>query len=190
MNDPKFKNADGTLTAYALRCGYCETLPCHDVISAQQKHLDDLGREVTVTLWHEHDHFHVRRSDWFLLRNVHNLAAHAWDTCMTLSEARKRFDALQRGYLQIGETGTVHSSEGDFDICMATGLVIEYDGAGYLGTGRIVRFDLDEYFRHYSTENRETITEFDILDLGYWMIDGNYEAPEQDFRAHVASLSE
>lgn len=78
---PKFRNADGTLTSYALACGYVEKAegPVHG-----------------VWLWHEGACYHVRR---------HHNPDHAgeagyirlsWWAFDTLTEARRHFKKEQR----------------------------------------------------------------------------------------------
>ena len=67
---PKFHNASGTLTDYALGCGYLE------------KRTDG---KIETTLWKEHGVYHVRQHEFDGRGRIF------WDTYHTLTEARKRF---------------------------------------------------------------------------------------------------
>lgn len=181
--NPKFTNGDGTLTRYALLCGYAET----------HKGIGRLG--ATVTLWREHDHYHIRRDDWPLVRSISGHGTPGWDTipCSDgIAKARKIVSKLRRGFQPIDaeKIGWVNSSHGKFVICMTTGAVIEWhpdltEGKDTFGK-MVLCFDLGEYFRHYSKESRDDVREFDVLDLGYVCVDGTYEPPVQEFRDAVA----
>lgn len=87
--------------------------------------------------------------------------------------------------------GTVHSSLGDIEIDLDTGKPISittFEGitkADIKGLKVIDRFDLDEYFAHYPKEDRLAVTEFDILDLAYFAVGGDWVTAEEDFRSHV-----
>lgn len=66
----KFYTKD-RLSAYALSCGYLETI-------------DDNG--VNTTLWREHGTYHVRKHD-------HNTGKRIfWESFRKLNDARRRFD--------------------------------------------------------------------------------------------------
>ena len=61
------------------------------------------------------------------------------------------------------KTAIVHSSYGD--------ITIEYDSGKVISTNpadsyydNIIRFDVDEYEKHYGTKENE----YDILDIGTW----------------------
>jgi hypothetical protein len=91
------------------------------------------------------------------------------------------------------KTGVVHSSGGDITIDLVNGKVLSFELDGedpeYREVFENIRnFDLKEYVEHYPDEAGET--QFDILDLGYWLKDGYYEPPEPDFRENVASGGE
>jgi hypothetical protein len=78
--DWMFKNSDGSLTAYALACGYLE-----------QKE----SNGVSVTLWHEGACYHVRGHD----HNENNRLF--WDSFEMgrLKEARKHYRAMVRKHV-------------------------------------------------------------------------------------------
>jgi hypothetical protein len=80
--DWMFKNSDGSLTAYALACGYLE-----------QK--EEKG--IQVTLWHEGACYHVRGHD----HNKNNRLF--WDSFETndLKGARKHYRAMVRKYIPV-----------------------------------------------------------------------------------------
>jgi len=46
----------------------------------------------------------------------------------------------------------------------------------------IERFNLEEYNAHYGVNDH---AEFDILDVGYWTRDGEYEEPVESWRAQI-----
>ncbi len=67
---PKFRNKDGSLTAYSFACGYIET--------------EDFGK-INLQLWHEGACYHVRAHD-------HDEKGRLfWESFDTLGEARKFF---------------------------------------------------------------------------------------------------
>jgi len=70
-NEKPFYNKKGELTSYGLACGYIE----------QFEHLQQ-----RVTLWKEHNAYHVRRHNFFRNKRVF------WDSFETLTEARKRYN--------------------------------------------------------------------------------------------------
>lgn len=86
--------------------------------------------------------------------------------------------------------GTVHSSGGTLRIRLDTGELVGMTDVVDKGYSRtflnITRFDLDEY-REYYTDVGDSHADdsFDILDLGYWLEDGTYEPPAQDWRNEV-----
>lgn len=67
------------------------------------------------------------------------------------------------------------------------GLVLNDNFASIWGH-QIIKFDLEEYKHHYNESDIES--EYDILDLGYWYINGDsnldYEPADKGFRVHVA----
>lgn len=89
------------------------------------------------------------------------------------------------------KTGIVHSSHGDITINLDTGDVISHNNNGNYTD--VVRFDLQEYFQHYSGEEQNQVNEFDILDLGYWFRDDKlalvYEAPDHQWRQEILEQS-
>jgi hypothetical protein len=72
---PKFKNKDGSLSAYALACGYVESKRLFNA---------------TVTLFMEHSHYHVQVFDAGMNKRI------LWETFTQdeLSKARKYFNNL------------------------------------------------------------------------------------------------
>lgn len=66
----KFKNPDGTLTAYALSCGYVESYE---------------GNGHSVKLWREHTVYHVR--------HVYPNGKRTWESTRLLKLARKWYRA-------------------------------------------------------------------------------------------------
>ena len=69
---PKFKNATGQLTAYALACGYIER---------------KLDGPVEVELYHEHGVYHVRGFD------AHTRERLFWESTNVLMTARDMFNS-------------------------------------------------------------------------------------------------
>jgi hypothetical protein len=80
-SDWMFKNADGSLTAYALACGYLE-----------QKE----AKGINVTLWHEGACYHVRGHD----HNKKGLLF--WDSFESgkLKDARKHYRAMVKKHIK------------------------------------------------------------------------------------------
>jgi hypothetical protein len=80
-SDWMFKNADGSLTAYALACGYLEKT-------------EEKG--ISVTLWHEGACYHVRGHD-------HNENGRLfWDSfeINKLKDARKHYRAMVKKHIK------------------------------------------------------------------------------------------
>lgn len=75
VRNPKFKNADGSLTYYSLKCGYIQ----HMKMAAQWKEL-----------YAEHGHFHVRMGNT-------NDRFQVWETFtnMELTKARKLYRSIR-----------------------------------------------------------------------------------------------
>lgn len=77
----------------------------------------------------------------------------------------------------------VGGSHGELEVSVSSGyvlgcdLIAEQDGE-YMD---IVRFDIWEYAKEYPNETLGG-SHVDILDIGYWMIDGTYEPPREDWR--------
>ncbi len=78
MNEPKFYNNNGDLTAYALACGYIETAGAYH------------SGTYWAMLYHEHGHYHVKYS---LGEKVGY--TERWDFT-TLAKARKYFSQVSR----------------------------------------------------------------------------------------------
>lgn len=74
MNTSKFKNKNGTFTAYALACGYIETRE---------------GKTEYKSLYSEHSHYHVIHA------YLNNAGHSAWETFDNLTEARKFFNSIK-----------------------------------------------------------------------------------------------
>lgn len=77
---------------------------------------------------------------------------------------------------------------GNFDFCVRTGAVLGLDPLGVHHESRAedmpVRIDVSELATAYPDEEIAGQT-YDILDVGYWMADGRYESPEEDFREEL-----
>ena len=90
----------------------------------------------------------------------------------------------------VDKTMIVHSSHGDIEIDF-TGVPLNFDvDSDDNALRKIVRFDIQEYSRHYNELVDESY-EFDILDLGYWYKDDSeckYEKPEEQFRREVQHM--
>jgi len=70
-DNSRFRNKDGSLSAYALACGYIQRR--------------DTAPNVSITLWHEGACYHVRKHD-------HNTGRRAfWHSTESLTEARRVF---------------------------------------------------------------------------------------------------
>lgn len=84
---------------------------------------------------------------------------------------------------------SVGSSGGTFEIDH-TGRVVHYDlsddedGAAL---EKIEKFDLEEWRRYWNWEG-ELPGGFDILDLGFWLKDGTYEAPWEHWRDDIRQM--
>lgn len=78
---------------------------------------------------------------------------------------------------------TVHSSNGELVIDESGSVIVDestYDNDNLKG---IVRFNVKEYKKHYPDEPEPGT--YDILDLGYWTSDGEYEPPCTDWREQI-----
>ncbi|MEP2668928.1 MAG: hypothetical protein ABJH04_08030 [Cyclobacteriaceae bacterium] len=88
-------------------------------------------------------------------------------------------------YAAIIEVVIVYSSNGEITVNKKTGdvVLITPNGSDDAAFRRIKKFDLDEYKRYY---NLECIPDnIDILDLGYWYDNNEYEEPAMDWREEV-----
>jgi hypothetical protein len=79
MKEPKFKLADGQISAYAFGCGYLQ----------QFSH----GRYM-LTMWHEGACYHVRLTRYDPERMI--TERYSWDCYESLTEARARFRKLKK----------------------------------------------------------------------------------------------
>ena len=90
MRDPKFHNRDGSLTRYALACGYVQQRGfgrCqYPVIMAMPAFTVQSARYF-AKLDHEGACYHVRRVD------IMKPGVIAWDSFRTLGEARRAYRA-------------------------------------------------------------------------------------------------
>lgn len=79
---------------------------------------------------------------------------------------------------------TVFSSNGVSTVNASTGKTMGWVFFHISTSAKIERFDLDEFRRTYKIAVGEPLpSNIDILDLGYWMDDGTYEPPVEDWRA-------
>jgi hypothetical protein len=101
-----------------------------------------------------------------------------------LSEKQRLFLGLVRedAPSESGKTFAVLSSGGSLKVDFQTGLVVECTTCRNEDNDLkdIVRFDIEEYKAYYGIS--EIPADLDILDLGYWNMDGGYEKPVQDWR--------
>lgn len=79
----------------------------------------------------------------------------------------------------------VISSAGHFYADRNTGKVLEYcvDSKNY---EEIAMFDFKEFRAFWNDTPKSMPSRIDILDLGYWLHDGNYEGPDMDWRKDFA----
>lgn len=78
MNN-KFKTKAGRLTPYSFMCGYIEQIDKNNK---------------RVTLWHEHNTYHVRAHDFS------NNTRLVWDTYKTLTEARNGYSKAKKQFIR------------------------------------------------------------------------------------------
>lgn len=88
----------------------------------------------------------------------------------------------------------VYGSWGPFQVNARTGVVVtpvherlcidETEGGTYDGYARIARVNLAE-FEAYWGEDPASHSSIDILDLGYWTLDGTYEPPDLRWRLGI-----
>lgn len=76
-------------------------------------------------------------------------------------------------------TATLASSHGSLTFDTATGSVKQCSLEKSFGP-RPMRIDVDEWQARYPGES--IVGEHDILDFGYWLRSGKYEAPCEDWR--------
>lgn len=97
-----FYNKDGTLTAYALHCGYVEKMESEEtetfmVFASPPFESQRAIRK--VELYHEHGHYQVRFVDYH--RKVehpdpHRTLYREWESFTSLTEARKKFNSYKK----------------------------------------------------------------------------------------------
>lgn len=99
-------------------------------------------------------------------------------------ETPKRF--MQQAAPRYGEGDIIHvnSSHGTIDI-FPNGQVVSFTAndpkdEDAKNLARIVRFDVEEWKQHWNQDLPKGW--MDILDLGYWLDNGKYEPPVQDWR--------
>jgi hypothetical protein len=82
--------------------------------------------------------------------------------------------------------GSIRSSNGVITIDLSTGAVRAVYGeiAWTKHIKMIARFDLAEY-REFYRDGGGKDTSFDILDIGYWTVDGEYVPPSAAFRKDI-----
>lgn len=85
----------------------------------------------------------------------------------------------------IPRTTVIHSSSGQLIADLYTGEVT----GSYIENQedenfkKIISIDLKEFRKHYGiTASCNTPTDIDILDIGYWLINGDYIKPADDWR--------
>jgi hypothetical protein len=83
---------------------------------------------------------------------------------------------------------SVGSSDGVLTVDSKTGKVLEVSAFSRDCTSilAIEKFDLQEWKSYYKTEFLHF--NIDILDLGYWNIDGTYTGPEEDWRQEIKAF--
>ena len=90
-------------------------------------------------------------------------------------------------------TFEVSGSHGTLVVNASTGEVVD----GRLESGcpcgdycynSIILFNLAEWQQRYPGEDLESVGCVDILDLGYWMCDGRYSPPQEDWRKEFAEV--
>lgn len=70
------------------------------------------------------------------------------------------------------ETATVYSSHGEIEINKHTGEILEFSGTTEYEYGFLLCFDIQEYCEYW---NEEPAEHYDILNLGAWQNDGEYD---------------
>lgn len=71
------------------------------------------------------------------------------------------------------ETAIVHSSHGEIEINKHTGEILEFSNEDIKAEyGDLLCFDIQEYCEYW---NEEPAEHYDILNLGAWQNDGNYD---------------
>lgn len=76
-------NKHGTLSAYALACGYVETFPCKN------------NSSMVVSMYREHNDYHVRMHG---TNSVGDKFVGLWLSFDNLKEARQQFKKLLNNY--------------------------------------------------------------------------------------------
>ena len=65
--------------------------------------------------------------------------------------------------------------------------VVSRCNCGECGLDDILKFDVEEYRKHHNAELPDTV---DILDIGYWEKNGEYEEPCHDWREEMKLAQE
>lgn len=94
MSSPRFYNKDGTLTHYAMGCGYIQT----ESIKESQLRLSYNGCTFDVKVWHDHELPHFAENPYRGGRTKTG-----WAQFDTLTEARRAWRAFRKRLKQ-GET--------------------------------------------------------------------------------------
>lgn len=82
----------------------------------------------------------------------------------------------------------IHSSSGQI-FCDTRGNIIHtsnFDFNGFSKNGIITKFDFLEYLQHHKTNFLPS--NIDILDIGHWHINGNYEPPCKEYRHDIKMI--
>lgn len=115
-------------------------------------------------LWNWIDNQEQPEPLWAIMRGTVGLAPR-WSMNTAMEQAAK---SPQRGKYQ----------------AQGTHGFVEFDDFGMVtrreGYENVVRVDVAEFRAKYGE-----LEDTDILDLGYWTVDGQYEPPEADFRDHL-----
>lgn len=79
-------------------------------------------------------------------------------------------------------TAIIQGSAGILRVNRDTGEILEYDPDGFVGVG-------DDDYSHIERFDPATLTDdnLDILECGFWHSGNQYEPPEPDFMALLAS---
>lgn len=92
------------------------------------------------------------------------------------------------------ETMQIFGNCGHLLVELEHGLIVDrldYEPDGVPGTAEsydfIAKFDVAEFARTYTDETIAG-THVDILDIGYWTVDGQYEPAEPSVRADIAQF--
>lgn len=132
--DRKFNNKDGSLTVYALSCGYIEQV-------------DKESNQTRVVLWKECGGYHVR------VHQFNGAGRIAWETFITLKEARKYFKEQVKACAELEDFKDEKKEQEELTEKAKTiireGVILETfereNDKGFV-TGRFVKWQGDEWF--------------------------------------------